>query len=129
MSQKLTKNQKLVYDVLSHAAQPKTAYNLLDDLREEGIKAPLQIYRALDKLIEMGIVHRLDSLNAFVACIHEEHHHGDLSAFSICRECGEVKEFSSREIEDLLDQAARVNGFHVEQKTVELRGLCRNCHH
>ena len=66
----LTKNQSLVFDVLTRAEQPISAYTILDRLREHGFRAPLQVYRALDKLLEAGLVHRLESLNAFVACAH-----------------------------------------------------------
>ncbi|NRP75769.1 Zinc uptake regulation protein [Ensifer psoraleae] len=67
---KLTKNQSLVLAVLQSSEQPLSAYSILDRLREHGLKAPLQIYRALDKLLDAGRVHRLESMNAFVVCCH-----------------------------------------------------------
>jgi Fur family transcriptional regulator, zinc uptake regulator len=66
----LTKNQALVLDVLSRAEQPMSAYTILDKLRDNGFRAPLQVYRALEKLLDFGLVHRLESLNSFVACSH-----------------------------------------------------------
>ena len=66
----LTKNQSLVFETLQRADQPISAYTILDRLRDHGFRAPLQVYRALDKLVEAGLVHRLESLNAFVACAH-----------------------------------------------------------
>ena len=69
---KLTRNQQLVYDALTGADTPLSAYSLLDQLRESGFRAPLQVYRALEKLIELGQVHRLESINSFVACQHSD---------------------------------------------------------
>ena len=70
--QQLTRNQGLVFDVLTHSEGPLSAYSILDKLRDSGFRAPLQVYRALDKLLEFGLVHRLESLNAFVACAHPD---------------------------------------------------------
>jgi Fur family transcriptional regulator, zinc uptake regulator len=68
----LTRNQSLVLEKLTQNDQPMSAYTLLDELRGDGFKAPLQVYRALDKLVAQGRVHRLDSISAFVACQHPE---------------------------------------------------------
>ena len=70
---KLTRNQQLVYDALTGAKTPLSAYTLLDQLRDAGFRAPLQVYRALEKLIEIGQVHRLESINSFVACQQLRH--------------------------------------------------------
>jgi Fur family zinc uptake transcriptional regulator len=66
----LSNNERLVLDVLGRENSPKSAYMILDVLRGSGFRAPLQVYRALEKLIGMGRVHRLESLNAFIACNH-----------------------------------------------------------
>ena len=71
----LTKNQLRVLEKLEASSGPLSAYTLLDQLREHGFRAPLQVYRALDTLVKSGFVHRLESLNAFVACA-EPHDHG-----------------------------------------------------
>ena len=71
----LTRNQELVLGTLAHATAPLSAYDILDQLRDEGLRAPLQVYRALDKLTERGLAHRLESLNAFVCCA-DAHCHG-----------------------------------------------------
>jgi Fur family transcriptional regulator, zinc uptake regulator len=70
----LTRNQDLVLKTLNAADTPLSAYDILDRLRGDGLRAPLQIYRALDKLIEHGLAHRLESLNAFVCCANSERH-------------------------------------------------------
>jgi Fur family zinc uptake transcriptional regulator len=125
-ARELTKNQSLVFDALSKATGPLSAYSLLDQLRDDGFRAPLQVYRALEKLQEMGLVHRLESLNAFVACAHD-HEHG-LMAFAICERCGQVTEFSDATIEERLGVWARDSGFHAHKTTIEIRGDCAACH-
>jgi len=126
MKMKLTKNQQLVFDALEKADTPQTAYNLLDVLRDEGLRAPPQIYRALDKLLELELVHRLESLNAFVVCAHD-HHHDGFSAFSICNDCGEVHEFNPPEVSQLLKDWASQHAFVAQTTTIELRGHCAKC--
>ena len=124
----LTKNQELVFDALSRAQGPLSAYALLDQLREKGFRAPLQVYRALDKLQTAGLVHRLESLNAFVACAHEPSHDHGLVAFAICSDCGQVTEFSDAMIEERLGAWAAKSGFHAAKTTIEIRGHCAACH-
>lgn len=125
----LTKNQSLVLDALVRAKAPMSAYTLLDELRAEGFRAPLQVYRALDKLLHYGLAHRLESINAFVACArgHEHHDHGVI-AFAICEKCGQVIEFSDPGIEERLTRWTGEAGFRPVKTTIELRGLCAACH-
>ncbi|MEM9633862.1 MAG: Fur family transcriptional regulator [Pseudomonadota bacterium] len=123
----LTKNQALVFGSLSDAGGPLTAYAILDLLRENGFRAPLQVYRALDKLVEYGMVHRLESLNAFVACSHKGCSSHGAAAFAICEECGDVSEFSPDEVISLLKNWTESRGFRLSRTTIELRGTCRNC--
>lgn len=128
----LTKNQSLVMDVLSKADQPVSAYTILDRLRDHGFRAPLQVYRALDKLTESGLVHRLESINAFVACAHRHasccgsSSHGTV-AFAICTACGQATEFHDHEIDHRLDSWAKARRFQAEKTTIEIRGLCEKC--
>jgi Fur family zinc uptake transcriptional regulator len=129
-SGELTRNQSLVLGVLKQAAAPRSAYDILDGLRGEGMRAPLQVYRALDKLMEMGLVHRLESLNAFVACSdphdHGTHAHG-VTAFAICEDCGAVAEFHDDTIETRLAAWQKSEHFKPEKTTIEIRGHCRAC--
>ncbi|KQZ54787.1 Fur family transcriptional regulator [Rhizobium sp. Root149] len=125
----LTKNQTLVLDVLTRSEGPLSAYTILDKLRDHGFRAPLQVYRALEKLLEFGLVHRLESLNSFVACAHREHtccSHGTV-AFAICESCGHVSEFHDHVIDDQLNQWTRGKGFKPSKTTIEIRGLCAAC--
>ena len=125
----LTKNQSLVFDALSDAEGPLSAYTILDKLRDHGFRAPLQVYRALEKLLELGIVHRLESINAFVACAHpnEDCHGHGLTAFAICESCGQVVEFHDHSIEARLADFAKARHFKPQKTTIEIKGLCENC--
>jgi Fur family zinc uptake transcriptional regulator len=125
----LTKNQALVFDALSASQAPLSAYGILDQLRDKGFRAPLQVYRALDKLVEFGLVHRLESINAFVACAHPQNDccsHGTV-AFAICNNCGQVAEFHDHTIDHRLADWAKGRHFKAEKTTIEIRGLCANC--
>jgi len=126
MNTQLTRNQALVLSELSKAGAPLSAYTILDRLRDEGFRAPLQVYRALDKLIEFGLIHRLESLNAFVTCAHDHHHHA-LAAFAICETCGKADEFSDEAIEERLHAWTHANGFKPSKTTIEIRGVCAGC--
>ncbi len=124
----LTRNQLLVLGTLSQSGGPLSAYSILDQLRDQGFRAPLQVYRALDKLVEFGMVHRLESLNAFVACRHPSCDAHETIAFTICDECGQVSEISDDTISDRLQSLATDTGFALKKSTVELRGICHKCH-
>ena len=123
----LTRNQGLVLGALNHSVSPLSAYDILDQLRADGLRAPLQVYRALDKLVERGLAHRLESLNAFVACADEHCHRKGLIAFAICEGCGKVDEFADAVIEQRLGDWAGAKGFKVERTTMEIRGKCEAC--
>ncbi len=124
----LTKNQKMVFETLAGADGPLSAYSVLDRLRDKGFRAPPQVYRALDKLIELGMVHRLESLNAFVVCGDPGcSEHKDTVAFTICSGCGQVEEISDDDLSDELSEIALRVGFTLQKSTIELRGLCSEC--
>lgn len=129
--QPLSKNDALVYGALRKADQPLSAYDLLDQLRDQGLRAPVQIYRALDRLLGNGMAHRLESLNAFVACCNSDgHSHGNddgQTAFAICEACGKVLEFSDPALVSQLTAWAHQQAFTPSRTTIELRGLCVEC--
>lgn len=124
---KLTKNQAHVMNALKNADAPLSAYTLLDELRAEGFRAPLQVYRALEKLVELGMVHRLESLNAFVACSHPRCSDHKAAAFMICDTCGQVNEISDPKLTDQLQNLAQNSDFSVKKSTIELSGSCQDC--
>ena len=123
----LTRNQSLVLQALNAAKTPLSAYAILDALRADGLRAPLQIYRALDKLIVLGFVHRLESLNAFVACQHIGCDGADSVAFAICGSCGKVDELQDSQLSAELNSVSAKTGFVLAHSIVELRGTCANC--
>jgi len=123
----LTKNQSLVFGALETADGPLSAYTILDKLRDDGFRAPLQVYRALDKLVEFGMVHRLESLNAFVACRQPECESHQTIAFTICDSCGQVDEINDSKLARQLKSIADQTAFALAKSTVELRGNCREC--
>ena len=123
----LTKNQILVLDALTDAGGPLSAYGILDQLREHGFRAPLQVYRALEKLVDQGRVHRLESLNAFVACRHPGCESQEAVIFAICTDCGNVDEMTDAGLGKKLHLLASEVEFSLAKSTVELRGLCCNC--
>ncbi|MCV0394207.1 MAG: transcriptional repressor [Rhizobiaceae bacterium] len=124
----LTRNQTLVLSKLEGQEGPLSAYQLLDLLRDDGFRAPLQVYRALDKLMRAGLVHRLESLNAFVACSGHAHAHaGDVTAFAICDQCGQVIELSDRLVSERLDEWVSKTGFKPTGAVLEFRGACAAC--
>lgn len=125
----LTKNQTLVMGTLSQANGPLSAYTILDELRDDGFRAPLQVYRALEKLVELGLVHRLESLNAFVACQHTSCG-GDRKEnvlFAICEKCGNVQELVNDKLLDTVKMLASEAEFTLSQSVIELRGQCASC--
>ncbi|MBA4783803.1 MAG: transcriptional repressor [Rhizobiales bacterium] len=123
----LTKNQALVMGTLTRSEGPLSAYTILDQLRDEGFRAPLQVYRALEKLVEFGLVHRLESLNAFVACRHPGCDGHETIAFMICEGCGQVNEISDSSLAKRLKHLAVEASFALTKSTVELRGTCGLC--
>lgn len=124
---------QLVYDVLRRADRPISAYEVLDRVRPAGITAPPTVYRALSRLIDEGLAHRLESLNAFVSCAradqgepHEAPHRGR-AAFAICERCGVVAEFAEDEAFAALQRWADERAFAVRRTVIEVTGRCAAC--
>ena len=118
---------------LARSDKPLSAYDLLEKLRPSGVFAPTTVYRALDKLLASGKVHRIESLNAFVACrgdeggVHE-HGHRDLGVgFTICDRCSTVSEFEDPSLQSRLEVAAAAGSFSPQSSVVEIHGLCAAC--
>ena len=102
------------------------AYDLLDQLATEGGSAkPPTVYRALDFLMEEGLVHKIESLNAYIGCPHPGESH--ISEFLICDKCETVKEVTSDELSAAVSGAARDADFKISRQTLELHGLCADC--
>ncbi len=117
----------LVLNTLKDAKGPLSAYAILDHLREEGFRAPLQVYRALEKLVQLKRIHRLESVNAFMACLHPENCQHELTTFIICENCGEVNEIQNQNIVSSLKQMVQAVNFQAHKSILEIRGFCKKC--
>jgi Fur family transcriptional regulator, zinc uptake regulator len=127
--EELNDTQKRVHRILAAAPGPLSAYEVLDRMRGKGAVTPPTVYRSLDKLIEKGLAHRLESLNAYVTCKHDHHHdqQNDMAAFAICENCGSVTEFCDAAIAERLADWSGKHSFQPKKVTVEIRGLCETC--
>ena len=124
----LTKNQEIVLNLLEKSNEPLKAYSILFNLSEHGVKAPLQVYRALDKLMEIGKVHKIESKNAFVACINSNCTANSNAAFTICEECDVVSEIhNNNEILKNINYLANQEKFKLNKYNLELYVTCKNC--
>jgi Fur family zinc uptake transcriptional regulator len=125
--ERLTPIRRQVLEALLASHAPLGAYELIDRLAAGGARpAPITIYRALDFLREQGLVHRIESRNAFIACVHT-HAAGDLVVFLICERCGAVGEAASLEVAATLKSAARAAGFTPKSPVIEISGVCTHC--
>lgn len=127
MPRSLTKNQQLVLDVLTSERVPMSAYAILEHLREAGLKAPPQVYRALGVLCEQGRVHKLASLNRFVACQHPRCSPQTVHAFAICDGCEQVSEIQNEALVQCLNSISADACLTASQSTVEIHGRCARC--
>jgi Fur family transcriptional regulator, zinc uptake regulator len=124
----LTPARQRVLDVLLAAHKPMGAYEMIDQLAKITGKspAPISIYRALDHLVELGLVHRLASRNAYLACGHG-HSGREPVAFLICDRCGGVTEVMSDALGHSLDGLAALKTFRTRHSVIELAGICAPC--
>jgi Fur family zinc uptake transcriptional regulator len=125
--ERLTPIRRAVLRVLLSTHQPLGAYELIDRLAEgDGRPAPITIYRALDFLRAQGLVHRIESRNAFVACVHN-HAQGDPVVFMICEKCGAVGEAAGAAVAATIRSASRAAGFTPKTPVIEISGMCAHC--
>ncbi|MFZ5963028.1 Fur family transcriptional regulator [Thalassococcus sp. BH17M4-6] len=123
---RFTPVRRAALEILLREHRAMGAYELLDRLRDAGFGAqPPVAYRALDFLVEHGFVHKIERLNAFVACAHPGASHSP--AFLICRKCDAVAEAHSAPARGTLGDAARATGFRIERTVVEALGICPAC--
>jgi len=125
--QRLTPLRRQVLDVLLASHHPLGAYEIIDALaRQNRRPAPMSVYRVLDFLREVGLVHRIESRNAFLACVHG---HGDhaTTVFFICDRCGNAGEAVLPGVSRSLEANARNAGFTPRAAVVEVSGTCADC--
>lgn len=119
-------------DALLSAGRPMGAYDIIAAIRPRIELAPPTVYRALRQLVSAGKAHRIESLNAFVACRHHHgaelaHRQGEGVGFVICERCGAVDEFIDAAIGERVAAALSPRGFSASAMTLEVRGVCANC--
>ena len=120
-----TKNQKIVFNLLQNSGEPLKAYAILENLKREGLKSPLQVYRALDKLVELGIIHKIESQNSFIACSNSNC--ASNTAFTICRKCGDVKEIKNNHLFEQVSDLGKKNRLKVQRFNLEFYVDCNGC--
>ena len=126
---RLTPIRANVLRLIAEAGKPVKAYELLDWVREGkgvGADAPPTVYRALDFLMANGFVHKLSSVNSFVACHHPSSNQHSVP-FLICDRCHSAVELEDRDIVRQLENRARELGFKPQAQTLEVHGLCADC--
>ncbi|MDT0618812.1 transcriptional repressor [Salinisphaera sp. P385] len=123
---RLTPIRRRVLELVWSNHKPSKAYDLLNRIRDEHhAAAPPTVYRALDFLLDAGLVHRIESLNAFVGC--DGDHGRAPPKFLICQACDHVAELAGGHVDEAIDRATEAVGFQVQGSVVELRGLCAGC--
>jgi Fur family zinc uptake transcriptional regulator len=126
-TQLLSKNQQIVLEIIERAKEPLKAYSILFNVQKKGINAPQQIYRALDKLIEIGKIHKIESKNAFVACKNANCEVSRATAFSICESCEKVEELNDLKLSKYLSSYSDKTGMKYKKYNLEFFGLCKKC--
>jgi Fur family zinc uptake transcriptional regulator len=123
---RLTPVRRRVLELIWESHEAVKAYDILDRLGDaSGSAKPPTVYRALDFLMEQGLIHRVESTNAFVGCRHPEHAHE--FQLLICDQCSHVEEIEVPGVSRAVNQHAKKAGFKVREQTIEIRGLCSRC--
>lgn len=120
---RLTDQRRNVLACLLKSGKPLKAYDIIETM---GDVKPMTVYRALDFLSKNGFVHRIESLNAYIACAESHCAHAD-SQYLVCDDCGTVTELHNHDIDHFIKNAIKKSGFALTHKTLELHGTCGNC--
>lgn len=125
----LNRAQSLALARLRAAGRPMTAYTLLDALRPDIPRvAPPTVYRALARLTELGLVHRLETINSYMACDHDHGpESGEAVIFAICGDCGTVRELHDERVQRRMERLVTEQNFTPEAAVIEMRGTCGDC--
>ena len=126
-NQTLTRNQEIVLNLLENSGEPLKAYTILSDTQKKGIKAPTQVYRALDKLIEIGKVHKIESKNSYVACNISNCTAMTSTSFLICEKCEKVTELEKENLKSFFGGISERLNFEYSDHNLEIFGFCNTC--
>ena len=127
MQQQLSHNQKLVHKLLKSSKKPLKAYSILFEIQKTGIKSPTQVYRALDKLIEIGKVHKIESKNSYVACKNTNCLNKSSTTFLICNSCEKITEIEDEEISEQFSNICKNFNSKYSEHNLEIFGTCFSC--
>jgi Fur family zinc uptake transcriptional regulator len=123
---RLTPIRQRIFELIWSNHKTVGAYELLATLQQEDPKAkPVTIYRALDFLLEAGLIHKVASLNAFIGCSNPQTAHN--SVLLICDDCHDAKEVAAQEVYEAICEIGKNNAFHPQKLTLELHGVCDDC--
>ena len=123
---RLTAQRLAILKIIGSSHKATGAYDVLEVMAKQGQRAaPITVYRALDFLISVGLVHRISSLNAFIACHHN--HGSNPVQLLICKACGGVGELELPAVTHALKEAAGKAGFSIDEPVVEVTGVCAHC--
>lgn len=119
---RLTPLRRQVLELLWKSHQPRKAYDVLAELGDAASAKPPTVYRALDFLQEMGLVHKVECLNAFIGCSGGHDHQ-----YLICQDCGDVADIHDASLAKAVQAKAGQKGFHVTSSIIEIKGHCEKC--
>jgi Fur family zinc uptake transcriptional regulator len=123
---RFTEIRKQILELIWESHRAVKAYDLLDKVKLKSSSAkPTTVYRALDFLLEQGLIHKVESLNAYIGCSHADRKHEQL--LLTCTQCHEVEERTGEHVMDAITRELRQAGFVHQYKAVEIHGLCAKC--
>ena len=123
----LTNNEKLVHKLLEKSIKPLKAYSILFEIQKKGINSPTQVYRALDKLIEIGKVHKIESKNSYIACKNNKCLNKSSTAFLICNLCEKIIEIEAEVISKQFSTICNKFNSKYSNHNLEIFGTCITC--
>ena len=123
----LSFNQKTVHELLQASDRPLKAYTILSEIQKLGIKSPTQVYRALEKLIELGIVHKIESKNSYIVCKINNCSKQLSTSFLMCNKCDNVVEIEDYHFEDRLNKLSKKFNTQYLHHKLEIYGTCEDC--
>ena len=127
MQQELSHNQKLVHKLLKNSNKPLKAYSILFEIQKMGIKSPTQVYRALDKLIEIGKVHKIESKNSYVAYKNTNCLNKSSTTFLICNSCEKITEIEDETMSEQFSNICKKFNSNYSEHNLEIFGTCLSC--
>ena len=124
-SDKNVSHSSLVLNYMRKINKPLSAYEILENVSSRGISAPTQVYRILNKLVKKGLVHKIESLNAWTVCCGI--HNDKMPVFEICKNCGNVTEYLDKHLAQSIQSISNQRGFSPDNPILEIQGQCGEC--